>query len=88
LSKTAIHPKAYLTTIRNMKRGLISRTKIIIALEPEEKTASQICKDAHLTYPCVTHHLRALRKEKLIKISGIKKPYRWTLTKAGQQRLV
>jgi len=83
----AFHPKAYLTSKRNVKAGLISRSKILVVLERERKSASAIAKEASLSYECVTYHLKALKKERLVDTLTKTKPFTWALTPFGQQKL-
>jgi predicted transcriptional regulator len=83
----AFHPKAYLTSKRNVKAGLLSRSKILVVLERERKTASAIAKEASLSYECVTYHLKTLKKERLVDKLTKAKPFTWGLTPFGQQRL-
>ncbi len=83
----AFHPKAYLTSKRNVKAGLISRSKILVVLERERKSASAIAKEASLSYECVTYHLKALKKERLVDKLTKTKPFTWGLTPFGQQKL-
>jgi predicted transcriptional regulator len=83
----AFHQKAYLTSKRNVKAGLISRSKILTVLEKELKSASAIAKEAALSYECVTYHLKTLKKERLVDKLTKTKPYTWGLTPFGQQKL-
>jgi predicted transcriptional regulator len=83
----AFHPKAYLTSKRNVKAGLLSRSKILVVLERELKSASAIAKEASLSYECVTYHLKSLKKERLVDKLTKTKPFTWGLTPFGQQKL-
>jgi len=83
----ALHPKAYLTSKRNVRAGLVSRTKILLALEKQGMRAGDIAKEAALSYECVTYHLKAMRKEHLVDKITKTKPFMWRLTPFGQQRL-
>jgi predicted transcriptional regulator len=83
----ALHPKAYLTSKRNVKAGLISRSKILVVLEKERKSASAIAKEAALSYKCVAYHLKTLKKERLVERLTKTRPFTWGLTPFGQQKL-
>jgi predicted transcriptional regulator len=83
----AFHPKAYLTSKRNVKAGLVSRSKILVVLEKEHKSARAIAKEAALSYECVAYHLKTLRKERLVDRLTKTKPFTWQLTPFGQQKL-
>src|SRR5439155_21369544 len=55
------HPRAYMTGMRNVQRGLASRTKIITTIEESGKSqASEIAKKAGLGTACVNYHLKLL----------------------------
>jgi predicted transcriptional regulator len=85
--RLTLHPKAYLTSRRNVRAGLISRTKILLALEKGQKSARNIAKEATLSYNCVAYHLKALRKDRLVDRLTKTKPFTWGLTPFGQQKL-
>jgi predicted transcriptional regulator len=82
-----VHPKAYLSKIRNVQAGLLSRTKILTAIEAGSSTASEMAKKSRLTYSCTLHHLNLMRREKLVERRGKRRGSFWFLTKFGQQRL-
>jgi len=88
MSKTlTLHPKAYLISKRNVKAGLISRTKILLALEKGQKPAAEVAKEVALSYDCVAYHLHAMKKDRLVDKMTSGKPFAWGLTPFGQQRL-
>jgi DNA-binding transcriptional ArsR family regulator len=85
--KEAYHPKAYLSNIKNIRRGLQARTRILDVLDKHSDDAKNISKETEMHYGVVMHHLRLLEAEGII---GRKqsKPYIWGLTGLGQKRLV
>lgn len=88
MSKTlALHPKAYLTSRRNVRPGLISRTKILLVLERGRKSARDVAKEASLSYNCVAYHLNAMKKDRLVDNLAKTRPFSWGLTPFGQQKL-
>jgi predicted transcriptional regulator len=88
MTKTlTLHPKAYLTSKRNVKAGLVSRTKILFALEKGRKSASDIAKEAALSYECVAYHLKTMKKDRLVDKLTKTRPFAWCLTPFGQQKL-
>jgi predicted transcriptional regulator len=87
LKAFGLHPKAYLTSKRNVKAGLISRTKILFVLEKGQKNVRDIAKHSKLSYECVAYHLKAMKRERLVDSSTKTKPFMWGLTPFGQQRL-
>ena len=84
--KPNFHPKAFLLQKRNVKPGLIARTRILVVLEKTPAKAKEIGDASKLSYKAVTHHLRLLEVEKVTTRKG-NRPYVWQLTGAGQQRL-
>lgn len=85
--KESFHPKAFLSTKRNVKLGLTARTRIIQALENKNANAKGISDLTGLSYKVVFHHLRLLEIEGVVNRKGVK-PFVWELTGVGQQRLV
>jgi predicted transcriptional regulator len=65
----------------------VSRSKILLVLEKDPKNAPQIVKEAGLSYACVTYHLKALKKDRLVERVSNRKPFAWGLTPFGQQKL-
>jgi len=84
--KVAYHPKSFLSLKRNVKPGLLARTKIVLILEKKASNAKSITEEIGLSYASVLHHLHLLEAENIITHKG-RKSYIWELTGAGQQRL-
>jgi len=80
------HPKAFLTLKKNIRPGLISRTRILSLLENRTASAKTIARETGLRYAAVLHHLRLLEAEVILIRKG-NKPYSWELTGTGQLRL-
>ena len=87
MERRTFHPKAYLSKIRNVTRGLTSRTRIITAIEKGTGTAAEIAEKSRLTYGCTLYHLRSMSGENLVTRSGKRRRSTWFLTEYGQQRL-
>lgn len=83
-----VHPKAYLTTRRNVSTGLRTRTKIIESIERQAAQVNKIAKDTGLSHGSIRYHLRILRKERIVEPAGWGRPSTWRLTSFGQQQLV
>lgn len=84
--KGSYHPNAFLSVRRNIRPGLVARTKIVLLLEKESLDAKALVQQTKLSYSSVRYHLRLLETEKVISHKG-NKPYSWELTGIGQQRL-
>jgi predicted transcriptional regulator len=85
--KETYHPNAHLANLRNIRLGLRARTKILNVLERGSGNAKTIAGEAAMRYGVVMHHLKLLQSEGIVH-RAIGKPSVWTLTGAGQKRLV
>jgi predicted transcriptional regulator len=85
--KETYHPNAYLETIRNIRLGLMARTRILNVLEKISGDAKTIASKARMPYKVVLHHLKLLEAENIVERKG-SRPYEWKLTGRGQKRLV
>ena len=85
--KERYHPKAFLMEKRNVRLGLIARSKIARFLEKQPSNAKTIAKETGMSYAAALHHLRLFEAEKVVARKG-KRPFQWELTGAGQQALV
>lgn len=86
--KRVFHPRAFLSRKRNVRLGLIARTRVLQVLEKHESVIRGIANEGGLKYNVVVHHLRLLRAERVVVRKGDKRPFIWELTGVGQQRLV
>jgi len=84
--KEAYHPNAYLSSIKNIKRGLRARTRVLGILEKHSADAKAVSAEAEMSYGVVVHHLRLLEIEGIVERKG-GKPHCWSLTGLGQRRL-
>jgi len=85
--KEAYHPKAYLSNIKNIRRGLQARTRILDVLDKRSVDAKTIAKETGMHYGVVMHHVRLLEAEGIIERKQ-SKPHIWVVTGLGQKRLV
>jgi predicted transcriptional regulator len=81
------HPRAFLSRKRNVRLGLSARTRVLQVLEKQESDIKNIVGLSGLHYNVVAHHLRLLEAERVAVRKGDKRPFVWTLTGVGQQRL-
>jgi len=73
--------------MRNISRGLASRTKIIQAMEQGKAHVPDISERSKLGKACVSYHLKLLLKRKVVSLTQTGRTGRWTLTKYGQEKL-
>ncbi len=81
------HPRAYISGMRNVNRGLASRSKIIDAMEKGKTRINEISEKTGLTESCVSHHLRLLLRQRVVSSVAVGRGNRWSLTKYGQEKL-
>ena len=81
------HPNAFLSLKRNIKPGLLARTKIISMLEKQLSTTRKIAHETGLSYAVVLYHLHLLEAEKILSHKG-RSHYFWNLSGIGQQKLI
>ncbi len=81
------NPRAFLVGIKNVSRGLASRSEIIGSMENGKATVSAISEDSKLGRACVSYHLKLLLKQKTVKVAVSGREGHWSLTKSGQAKL-
>jgi len=81
------HPNAQLSSRRNTNRGLISRSKILYALEKRPSSGKELSEETQLPYRVVLYHLHLFFDEGLVNFKG-NRPHVWFLTGFGQKRLM
>ncbi len=84
----AYHPRAYLSGMKNVSRGLASRTRIVQAMEQGRTHVLEISEKSKLGKACVSYHLKLLLRRKVVSVTQTGRTGRWTLTKYGQEKLV
>ena len=63
----SIDRRAYLCTIRNIRRGLITRTKILQALDEHNDTpTAQLARLVEMSYGTILYHLRNMMAEGIV----------------------
>lgn len=84
--RESYHPNAYLSAIRNIRRGLKARTQVLGALEKGAAEAKAVADGTGMRYGGAVHHLKLLQKEGIVERKG-NRPSIWALTGIGQRRL-
>jgi predicted transcriptional regulator len=74
--------------MKNVGRGLASRTKIIQAMEQGRTSILDISERSKLGRACVSYHLKLLLRQKFVSVTQAGRAGRWVLTKYGQEKLV
>jgi predicted transcriptional regulator len=73
--------------MRNVSRGLESRTKILDMMEKGKNNIQDISEKAGLGPACVNYHLKLLLKQRVVTMAKSGRAGRWTLTRYGQEKL-
>ena len=73
--------------MRNVSRGLASRTKILETMEQGKARISEISERSKLGTACVSYHLKLMLHQKIVRVDQTGRVGRWTLTKYGQEKL-
>jgi len=76
-----------LAGMRNVSRGLESRTKILEVMERGKTHIREISEKSGLSASCVAYHLRLLLHQRVVAMVQSGRAGRWTLTKYGQEKL-
>jgi hypothetical protein len=84
--KETFNPNAYLASIRNVKPGLMARTRLLNVLEKLKGDAKKVAAESGLGYGVAVHHSKLLAAEGIVERKG-GRPYVWGLTGLGQKRL-
>jgi len=84
---TAVEPLAYLARMRNTRRGISSRTKLIRQMRRGERSVSDLGRMSGLSESTVRYHLKNMSKERLVARSAKKRGGMWRLTGAGQRTI-
>ncbi|MCW3975955.1 MAG: ArsR family transcriptional regulator [Candidatus Bathyarchaeota archaeon] len=58
------------------------------SLESGDKYLSGMREKSNLTDSCIRYHLKTLRREGIVKKANYSRPFQWTLTGKGQQKLL
>lgn len=81
-----LHPRAYLRSIRNVTQGLVTRSKILRAIEAGASTLSEVRQKASIGPSVADHHIRLLHREGIVRPLRTR-PRRWMKTQFGQTSL-
>ena len=73
--------------MRNVSRGLESRTKILEMMEKGKTSVPEISQKAGISQNRVGYHLKLLSKRRVVSMTKSGRIGKWTLTKYGQEKL-
>jgi predicted ArsR family transcriptional regulator len=84
LERRIIRGRAYLRDLRNVRRGLLTRSKIIDILSRKASTIQQIAEEIGLSESAVRRHLRNMLAEGVVEKLRFKGKILWRLSGSGQ----
>ncbi len=80
-------PQSHLTVIRNVNRGLKTRTLIIKALKSGCTSIEEVSKTTGISYQTLFKQIKNLEKEGVV-IKRKGRPVKWFLTDKGQRSIL
>ena len=83
MNEKIIEALAFLRNIRNVKKGLTTRSKIIRVLKKSRSSAKEIANKINMSYSAIRRQLKLMEKENIVRKIGRK----WILTGYGQRDL-
>ncbi|MEM4295174.1 MAG: winged helix-turn-helix domain-containing protein [Candidatus Caldarchaeum sp.] len=82
-----ISPKAYLRSVKNVRRGLETRTRIVEVLSRGQLTVGEISRLAGVPRRRIRYHLRNMLVDGVVERKRAGRRFYWKLTGAGQASL-
>jgi len=82
-----INPRAYLASLKNVKRGLEARSLILEKVSGRELSVDEICKMTGLSRGRVIYHLRNMLSENIVRKRRVGRRVMWKATGSGQASL-
>ena len=82
-----VYPRAYLRRIKNVKRGVSTRSRIIDALKQKPLTVSELAELMELSPSTIRRHLRNMSREGIVLKFKADRKRLWKLTGIGQAAL-
>lgn len=82
-----ISPRAYLRRIKNVRQGLLTRSRIISLLSQSASTTRRLASNIGLSQSAIRRHLRNMAAEGIVEKRKIGGRVLWRLTGIGQRTL-
>ena len=79
-----IRSKAFLRSVKNVRRGVITRSRIIAVISEKACTLSQISEELGLSKSSIRRHLNRMLLEGIVEKVRYKGQILWKLGEAGQ----
>ncbi|MEN2974016.1 MAG: winged helix-turn-helix domain-containing protein [Candidatus Caldarchaeales archaeon] len=82
-----VNPRAYLSRIKNVKRGIDTRSRILEIISSKPSTLKNIAEEVKRSNSSVRRHLKNMEAEGIVKSYKYKRRVIWTQTGMGQTEL-
>lgn len=82
-----VNPRAYLSSIKNVRRGVDTRSKILDAISSRPSTSKKIAEEIGKSYSSVRRHLKIMEAEGIVRSFRYKGKLMWVQTGVGQTEL-
>ena len=85
--KPSISSKAFLRSVRNVRKGILTRSKIIMMLSEKACTVDQLAEEIKLSKSSVRRHLRNMLAEGIVDKMKYHGKTLWKLSGYGQMTI-
>ena len=82
-----IHSRAFLRSVRNVKKGLLTRSRIVELLSEKAYTMSQLAEEIGLSESSIRRHLNNMLAEGIVEKIKYRGKVLWRLSGYGQLAL-
>ena len=80
----SIHSRAFLRSVRNVKKGLLTRSRIVELLSEKAYTMSQLAEEIGLSESSIRRHLNNMLAEGIVEKIKYRGKVLWRLSGYGQ----
>mgnify|MGYP001772766011 FL=1 len=84
---SSVNPRAYLARIKNVKRGIDTRSKILELIQSKPLTLKKIAETVGRSSSSVRRHLKNMESEGIVKSQKYKGRTIWISTGIGQKAI-
>lgn len=84
---SSVNPRAYLAKIKNVKRGVDTRSRILELIQSKPLTLRKIAESIGKSSSSVRRHLKNMESEGIVRSQRYKGRIIWTSTGIGQKSI-
>lgn len=82
-----VDPRAYLVKIRNVRKGVLTRSRILEHISGKALSVGRIAEEVGRSRSAVRRHLKNMEAEGIVRAHRLRGKMLWTTTGAGQRTL-